>query len=102
MKPYIISRTIVILLFGLFVGISTYHSETKNAALSRDEFLKHEALYFDRHYADLPPLSTAIARNVLVIGFGFGLYELIAFGILKLLQLFEKKDRRSKRMRRQV
>ncbi|HUA64843.1 MAG TPA: hypothetical protein VME24_03285 [Alphaproteobacteria bacterium] len=96
MKPGIIIRTIAALVLGVLFGVSMYHGEAKHTALSRDEFLKQQADYFDRQHAEPLMPATAIARGVASAGFAVGLYELIAFGVLKLFRIFEKKDRRSR------
>jgi len=94
MKPYAISRIITILLFGLLMGFTNYHAQTKFHTVGRDEFLKRQAAYFDRHSADPPPPATEFARGIAMAGFSLGIYELVAFGILKLVG---KKERRSRR-----
>lgn len=98
MKPSIISRIIAAALFGVLLGIWTYHGHTKVMALGRDEFLKGQAANFDMHSAHPLPAAALICGSVMGVGITVGVYELVAFGICKLL---EKTDRRSRRRRHQ-
>lgn len=76
------------------MGFTAYQHETRFKALSRDEFLKRQAAYFDRQYSEPRPAAEEILGGVLAMTFSVALYELVAFGIFKLV---EKKQRRSRR-----
>jgi hypothetical protein len=94
MKRYALSRIITVLIFGVFLGFGAYHNETRSAAIGRDEFLKIQAAQFDRLHTDPHPLLPRIVFGVIGICFFVCVYELVAFGVLKLLEKNERHSRR--------
>lgn len=103
MNSYIMSRLIAILLIGILLGVAVYHqrdkARVKAQQLGREDYLARQSLQFDRLSTDSTAITQEAAASVVVSGCLFGVYELVAFGILRILNKASGHDTRHRRRR---
>jgi hypothetical protein len=86
MKPYTISKIITALLIGILLGGAVHHDHVKRGQLGREAYLAKQAVRFDKFFAEPPSVALEMFVGVILAGFAFGAYELVAFGLSKVLK----------------
>jgi len=86
MKPRTISKIITALLFGLLMGGAVHHDHVKRGELGREDYLAKQAIRFDKFFSKPPSIALEMFVGVILAGFAFGAYELVAFGLSKALK----------------
>jgi hypothetical protein len=86
MKPHTISKIIAALLLGILLGGAAHHSYVTQGQLGREDFLAKEGVRFDKFYAKPHSISVVMLASVIMTGFAFGAYEVVAFGFSKILK----------------
>ena len=103
MNPHLLSRIIAVLLIGIVLGVTVYHQHDKERVkaqqLGREAYLAKEARQFDRLSTDPGPVTQWAAASVVASTCLFGVYELAAFGILKILNKAAGHNTRHRRRR---
>ena len=82
MKKKILIKSTVILLLSIGFGVYLYFKEVKKGVLGKEEYLKNEAIRFDKdvHIHIIPMILASIFLCALI----FGVYELLCYFILKI------------------
>jgi len=95
MARKIVARVIVAVLLGIAAGSAIGKGLAKDAAEGQALTLKEYIAEFENHKKHLTeselPMSVAIFSGVLMVVFVFGLYELLAFGVDKILEVVDRR-----------
>jgi hypothetical protein len=78
----ILSAAFLGLLFGLYI----HHDHVRWGHLGREAFLVHESRRFDLFMAGPHPAPGSILGGIIVVLALIGVYELISFGLSKILK----------------
>jgi len=78
----ILSAAFLGLLFGLYI----HHDHVRWGRLGREAFLVHESRRFDLFMAGPHPAPGSILGGIIVVLALIGVYELISFGLSKVLK----------------
>jgi hypothetical protein len=86
MNPQLTNRAIAAAILGVMFGWYIHHDYTRWSQLGREAFIAHDVHRFDQYMAVPRPIGlTMFGAVVVAIGL-FGLYELIAFVLSKILR----------------
>lgn len=80
----ILSAAFLGLLFGLYI----HHDHVRWGRLGREAFLAHQNRRFDAFMNGLHPAPGSILGGIVVVLALIGVYELISFGLSKILKPF--------------
>ena len=86
MNRNVIRRVIAAALLGFLFGIYVHHDYVFWGRKGREVFIAHETRRFDEYMADPRPLAVTAVPMAIVSLFGFGLYELVVFGLSALIK----------------
>ena len=95
MKAQIPARIITASLFGVLMAGYMHHEHFKGSQMGREEFLIKQGQRFDRHFAKPDSIVLEAFVCLVIAGFGFGTYELVALGISKALKPLGGSEQRS-------
>lgn len=92
MSRMLLARFIVTLVVGLLIGVAAAKSLEADAAKGRSLTMKEYIEEFDSHKEELRqgemPLGSSILIVTLMVMVAIGVYELLVFGVDRLLGLF--------------
>src|SRR5271165_3230961 len=71
---------------GLLFGLYIHHDHVRWGRLGREAFLAHQNQRFDRFMAGAPSATGSILGGVIVVLALLGAYELISFGLSKIVK----------------
>lgn len=95
MSRMLLARILVTLVIGLLIGVAVAKSLEADAARGRSLTMKEYIEEFDSHKQKLTegemPLGASIFVVTLMVMVSLGLYELMVFGVEKLLGLFGRR-----------
>lgn len=80
-----ISRIISVAIMGLVAGFGVHIIRAHDALMSRDAYLAKQAERYDHHAAHPELLVASIIVGLIMAGIYFGIYELLALVIRKIL-----------------
>jgi len=79
-----LSRILSGVILSLFFAYAVYQSAFANFAMGKVHYLAIEAARYDASYSSSPQLGSSALPFLTAIGY-FGIYELLAFGIYKII-----------------
>jgi hypothetical protein len=86
MKSHTISKLISTVIFGVLLACAVHLDHQKHSQMGRDEYLAKQAARFDRVFAKPDSIAFDVFGCVVIAGAVFAAYELVAFGISKILK----------------
>jgi hypothetical protein len=87
-----LSRIISIGIMGIIAGFGMHIINARNTLMGRDAFLAKEAARYDRHLAHPDSIAVTIIVGLIMSCVYFGLYELLAFVLRKILDKSNAND----------
>ena len=91
MKQSKTGRVLAAIFLGALFGLYRHYQQMRVLSLGRDGFLAEQAHYFDR-IAKLHSTAFTLIAGIILGAIAFGLYELIALTITKLIPTVEVEE----------
>jgi hypothetical protein len=83
-----LSRIVSVGLMGFIAGFFIHAMRAREALMGREAYLAKQATRFDKHAAHPDMLVIPIIAGLIMACFYFGIYELLALAIRKILAKF--------------
>jgi hypothetical protein len=81
-----LSRIVSMGIMGIIAACGLHLIHTREALMGRDTYLTKQAASFDHHAAHPEPIVVTIIVGLIMSYIYFGVYEFVAFVILKILE----------------
>jgi hypothetical protein len=95
MKAKLLSRSVVLFVAGIAMGIWGYRMQQRHYLQGHDAFIAEQQQRWDRTYTHPHHLLTEVIVGLFLAILIFGFYELLVFALSRLFGLGSANDRRS-------